>query len=187
MATHNIHIAIWALSPGPVAVLTLHESRKNGLMAGVAVSGGATVTATLMVIMAVGLHTSGFSTIIESDTRFMTMIEKIGAFGIILMGLYAGYRSLWTNNGKITTSDNNPDTKLGFLQGMLVMATYIPPGIDLLQSNHPTNHRYKPHYPYNHRVGCAQSSLDFRMALSNCFLCHTHTNNNEQPSIRENL
>lgn len=115
-------ITIWALSPGPVAVMTLHTARKNGLMAGVAVSGGATVTASLMVIMALLLHLAGFSAFLESDN--ILLIEHIGAMGIILMGLYAGYKSLWVNDTE--NIDIQSTTKFGFIQGMMVMATYIP-------------------------------------------------------------
>lgn len=116
-------IAIWALSPGPVAVMTLHETRKNGLMAGVAVSGGATLTASLMVLFGLLIHIAGFSAILDSDGMFV--IERVGAFGIIFMGMYAGYKSLWTNGQEQTDNTIQPN-KLGFVQGMMVMATYIP-------------------------------------------------------------
>lgn len=116
-------ITIWAVSPGPVAVITLHESRKHGLMAGVAVSAGATLTSALMVLMGVIVHLIGFSAIIESHG--MVTIERIGAIGIISMGIYAAYKSIWS------VQDTNQDAtpflnKVGFIQGMMVMATYIP-------------------------------------------------------------
>lgn len=117
-------ITIWALSPGPVAVMTLHETRKHGLMAGIAVSGGATLTAVLMVFAGVLVHSVGFSAILDSDG--MIVIERIGAFGIILMGMYAGYKSLWSNDKEIATTDLQSRNKAGFAQGMMVMATYIP-------------------------------------------------------------
>ena len=117
-------IVIWALSPGPVAVMTLHESRKNGLMAGIAVSGGATATSVIMVVAALLLHLAGFSTILESPD--MMIIERVGAFGIIFMGLYAGYKSLWNDNKETSTDDIDTCKKLGFAQGMMTMATYIP-------------------------------------------------------------
>lgn len=119
-------IIVWALSPGPVAVLTLHESRKNGFMAGVAISGGATLTSILMVIMAGVLYTVGFPTVPESDNTLMTLIERLGAFGIIFMGMYAGYKSLWSSNDNTNQTDSNPKTKRQWVQGMMVMATYIP-------------------------------------------------------------
>lgn len=118
-------IAIWALSPGPVAVITLHETRKHGFMAGVAVSSGATLTALLMVISALLIHIIGLTTIIDSNE--MVIIEHIGAFGIIFMGMYAGYKSLWSSTDKPAQQDNTTsNNKLGFIQGMMVMATYIP-------------------------------------------------------------
>lgn len=117
-------ITIWAISPGPVAVMTLHESRKHGLMAGVAVSAGATLTAALMVIMGLFVHTIGFSAILDSEG--MTMIERVGAVGIILMGLYAAYKSLWSSDEKTSKDDVQNMNKIGFIQGMMVMATYIP-------------------------------------------------------------
>lgn len=117
-------ITIWAVSPGPVAVMTLHETRKRGLMAGISVSAGAALTSVLMVISALVVHMIGFSTILESDS--MIVIERIGALGIVLMGLYAGYKSLWSVDDKKSNDDTNPSNKFGFAQGMLVMATYIP-------------------------------------------------------------
>ena len=119
-------IVVWALSPGPVAVMTVHESRKSGLMSGVAISGGATITSLLMVMMAIVLHAIGFSTVHESDNLMMTMIERVGAFGIILMGLSAGYKSLWANREDVDDNHANSSTKMNWVQGMMVMATYIP-------------------------------------------------------------
>jgi threonine/homoserine/homoserine lactone efflux protein len=117
-------ITVWALSPGPVAVLTLHESRKHGFMSGVAVSAGAGITAMLMVVMGLLIHVVGFTSILDSDG--MIIIEQIGAIGIILMGVYAGYKSLWSTSSSSVESDSDAGSRLSFVQGMLVMATYIP-------------------------------------------------------------
>jgi len=117
-------IIIWALSPGPVAVVTLHESRKNGLMAGISVSAGAALTATLMVVFGLLIHIAGFSMIFDSDG--MIIIEQIGAIGIILMGISAGYKSLWKMDNIATLNNIDTSTRLSFVQGMMVMATYIP-------------------------------------------------------------
>jgi len=117
-------IVIWALSPGPVAVMTLHESRKNGLFSGIAVTSGATLTSLLMVIGGILLYTAGFSTILASDN--MILIERLGAIGIIIMGIYAAYKSLRVKEAETSPTSLNQSTKAGFVQGMLVMATYIP-------------------------------------------------------------
>lgn len=37
-------IAVWTFSPGPVAVLTLHNAQKHGQAAGIAAACGATLT-----------------------------------------------------------------------------------------------------------------------------------------------
>ena len=117
-------IIIWALSPGPVAVMTLHESRKSGLISGIAVSTGASLTAALMVIIALLIHIVGFTAILDSEG--MIVIEQIGAIGIISMGLYAGYKSLWSTSNAIAKTSASTSNSLSFIQGMLVFATYIP-------------------------------------------------------------
>ena len=119
-------ITVWALSPGPVAVMTLHESRKLGLMAGVAVSAGASLTSLLMMLMGLLVHLIGFTAILDSSG--MVIIERVGAIGIIGMGIYASYKSIWAMHTETNSPDNNPPfaNKKGFVQGMMVMATYIP-------------------------------------------------------------
>ena len=117
-------IVIWAISPGPVMVMTIHEARKNGFLAGLAVSGGASVTSFAMVVMGLIVHYAGFTTLIEQDG--MLFFEKAGAFGIIGMGLYSGYKSLAENKKEADNSDLSAKMRFGFGQGLMVMATYIP-------------------------------------------------------------
>lgn len=117
-------IVIWAVSPGPVAVMTLKEARRNGSSAGVAVSAGASLTATIMVIAALIVHAAGLSLVLESDS--MALVEKLGAVGITLMGLYAGYRCLRSASDKAVNSLDKPRSGVCFVQGMAIMATYIP-------------------------------------------------------------
>ena len=116
-------IIVWALSPGPVAVMTIHQARKRGSLAGVAVSGGATVTAVLMVLGGLYIHSSGLLTVLESDK--MALLEQIGALGIVLIGIYAAYRCLWVT-GEADDVEAARSGGTGFFQGMLLMATYIP-------------------------------------------------------------
>ncbi|MGB7338910.1 MAG: LysE family transporter [Phototrophicaceae bacterium] len=119
-------ITIWALSPGPIAVMTLHESRKNGFMAGMAFVSGATVTSALMVLAGLLIHTIGFSAILDSEG--MVIIERVGAIGIILMGVYSAYKSLQVTNKSIETEDVqvSANNRIRFVQGMVIFATYIP-------------------------------------------------------------
>lgn len=117
-------IIVWAISPGPIVVMTLDETRKKGASAGVAVSAGASLTAALMVVAALLVHSAGFSSILESDG--VAIIEKIGAGGIILMGLYAGYKGLQSAGGGSNDSIENTGSGLSFMKGMMITATYIP-------------------------------------------------------------
>lgn len=117
-------ITIWALSPGPVAVMTVHQAHKYGLPASIAVAGGATLTSILMVGGGLLIHTAGFSPMLESDHMFY--IERMGAMGIIGMGLYAGYKSLFSQPDDTTETSVDFNIRAGFGQGMLVMTTYTP-------------------------------------------------------------
>ena len=117
-------VIVWALSPGPIMVMTMHKTRKYGLMAGVAVAGGASLTATLMVLCAMFIQSTGLSAIVE--TNLMVLVERIGASIIVSMGLFAGYRSLANNANKKTFGNANAQTHAGFLQGMMIMGTYFP-------------------------------------------------------------
>lgn len=122
-------IIIWTLSPGPVALMTFHRARKQGLLAGVAVAGGATATTLLLVLMALFLQCVGFSANFAAER--MLLVERGGALGIILMGMYAGYKSLLfhsddTATGKISSGKELPGTKAGFVQGMMVTVAHAP-------------------------------------------------------------
>lgn len=117
-------ITLWAISPGPVCILTIQESRKQGARAGVAISAGAAVTATLMVVAALLIHLSGLTSVLDPSN--MSIIEIIGAVGIILMGLYAGYKCLLAREQKSEASDVNTKNRASFFQGMAMMVTSIP-------------------------------------------------------------
>jgi len=91
---------------------------------GMAVAGGATITATLMVIGGLYVHSSGLLSILESSS--MGLLEQLGGFGIVMIGIYAAYRCLWVTGETEEVDAVRPGGKAGFLQGMLLMATYIP-------------------------------------------------------------
>jgi len=103
--------------------MTIQEARKHGYLAGVSVSAGATVTSILMVLAGIIIHGAGFTAVFDSEG--MLIIEKIGALGIISVGLYSGYKCLFNQSPE--TADNDVRTnKFGFMQGMTLMAAYIP-------------------------------------------------------------
>jgi threonine/homoserine/homoserine lactone efflux protein len=116
-------ITIWALSPGPVAVLTIQRARKNGRRAGVAVSSGASVTAVMMVVAALLVHNAGFSALLQGNE--LSFIEQLGALGIIMMGIYAAYQCLFNSQEGPKTVGAKKGAG-GFVRGMMMMATYIP-------------------------------------------------------------
>lgn len=116
-------ITIWALSPGPVTVLTVQQARKSGRHAGVAVSSGASVTAALMVVAALLVHNAGFSALLQGDE--LSFIEQLGALGIIMMGLYAAYQCMFSSR-EAPESVGSGKGAGGFMRGMMMMATYIP-------------------------------------------------------------
>lgn len=116
-------IIIWALSPGPVCFMTIQEARKYGALAGVSVSAGAAVTSVLMVLAGIIVYGAGFTAVLDSDGMFV--VEKIGALGIILMGLYSGHKCLFNQNRK-SENDHLKANRFGFFQGMTLMAAYIP-------------------------------------------------------------
>jgi threonine/homoserine/homoserine lactone efflux protein len=117
-------IIIWSLSPGPVAVMTLHEARRHGRRAGLAVAGGATLMTVLMNLGALLIHIIGLRTTLHSSD--FVLVEHMGGGGIVVMGLWAGYKSLMQRPTEKSTRQTHPGNKFGFLQGMMVMATYIP-------------------------------------------------------------
>jgi len=117
-------IILWGISPGPVTVATLLNARKHGRMAGVAVASGATLIAALVTVAALFIEGLGFREAIESSR--LSIFEQLGASGIVLMGLLAGYRTLWPTVRTHQTTNQYTNTNRGFLQGVMISATYIP-------------------------------------------------------------
>ena len=116
-------IILWAVTPGPVFIMTIQETRKHGSRRGIALSSGATATSVIMVLIALLIHSTGFTTFDESSSMFL--IERIGSIGIILMGLFAGYKCMFVKAAE--PSEGEPIcTRTGFIKGMCLMATNIP-------------------------------------------------------------
>ncbi|MFK7803355.1 MAG: LysE family translocator [Anaerolineae bacterium] len=116
-------ITLWALTPGPVFIMTIQEARKHGSRRGVALSSGATATSVIMVLIALLIHFTGFMTFDESSSMFF--VERIGSIGIILMGLFAGYKCMFANATDPVEGEQSYTTT-GFIKGMCLMATNIP-------------------------------------------------------------
>lgn len=117
-------ITLWAITPGPVFIMTIQETRKHGLRAGVAISAGATLTSALMVIAALFIHLSGLSAALEASN--MLIIEQVGAVGIILFGIYAGYKCFSVIRDEPDDDLPQNHTRGSFAQGVVLMMTSIP-------------------------------------------------------------
>ena len=117
-------IIVWAISPGPVLVMTLQDVRKYGVKSGVALASGATVTSILMVVAALLVQQTRFTAILESQG--LTWVEQIGAIAIISLGLLAGYRAVFGSGTQESSALNHRGSRTGFIKGLTLMATYIP-------------------------------------------------------------
>ena len=117
-------VLIWAMAPGPVVTMTFQETRKNGRAAGIAVDADATVNALLLVALGILVHSASLSKIMASGQS--VWLQSAGVLGIILIGLYSGYKSLISVGRKKETLPESPSNQAGFIQGMLLMATHVP-------------------------------------------------------------
>ncbi|MEM9776984.1 MAG: LysE family transporter [Chloroflexota bacterium] len=118
------YITIWTVSPGPVCIKTIQETRNQGLRAGISIATGASITAILMVTAGLIIHSLGFSTVLDSTGVFM--IEQVGGIAIILMGVYAAFKCFAAHSIESDQLADESNAKAGLIQGMGVMATGIP-------------------------------------------------------------
>ncbi len=121
------YIIILSIAPGPVFIKTVQEARRNGANAGMLVALGASIMAIVIVLAAMAIHSLGFSAVLDSSS--MSIIEQIGAVGIILIGAYAGYKCLTASFEEADAPENAAGTKTRLLQGMGMMVPTIPHGL----------------------------------------------------------
>jgi threonine/homoserine/homoserine lactone efflux protein len=117
-------IVIWGVSPGPVTIMTVQNARKHGRRSGIAVACGATLMAALVTIAALLIESLGFREAVASSRFYF--VEQAGASGIVLMGLLAGCKTLWPAGHKNRATIRETGARRGFLQGMMIGATYLP-------------------------------------------------------------
>jgi threonine/homoserine/homoserine lactone efflux protein len=117
-------IIVWGVSPGPVTIMTVQNARKHGRRSGIAVACGATLVAALVTLAALFIENLGFREAIASNRLYF--VEQAGASGIVLMGLLAGYKTLWPVCQKNQITVRETGARRGFLQGMMIGATYLP-------------------------------------------------------------
>lgn len=117
------YLVLSTLVPGPVTILTVHNSVRYGRSAGRAVAMGAMVTSALFVAVALlftqtenwgpQLHTTAF-------------YQQGGAFFALVLGLAGGYKVLFTSPSAEAATGESRRTLGGFFAGMGLMAPYFP-------------------------------------------------------------
>lgn len=115
------------LSPGPVAVLTIHNTTRHGRPAGIAVAMGGTVTMTICVVIALALAVNNSLGHVSLGTA--NLYQQVGAIFILIMGLHTGYRSLFGTQQRESRPTQSSQTIKSFITGMTLMMPYFPPAI----------------------------------------------------------
>ena len=110
-------IVIWGISPGPISIVTLQNARKHGRMTGIAVAAGAALTTALVTVAALFIENQGLREGIMSSK--LCLVEQLGASGIVLMGLLAGYKTFWPARQNDRTPVRETRAKRGFMQGIM--------------------------------------------------------------------
>jgi len=122
-----MYLTASTLSPGAVTVLTIHNTTKNGRLAGIAVAAGGTVTTAVFVAIAFFFATNNSMSHISLDTA--NRYQQAGAILILLMGLHIAYRSLFGVQQQNSQPRNSGQIAKGFFTGMALMIPHFPPAI----------------------------------------------------------
>lgn len=120
-------IVLWALTPGPVTIMTIHKAKTEGARAGVSVATGATITAVFMVLIALLVHMLGFR--VAGDTQGFVWVEQLGGMIILLMGLYAAYKAIRLPSESAKVAQSAAGKGMGVMQGIMLMATNTPQAV----------------------------------------------------------
>ncbi len=121
-----VYLIMSTLSPGPVTVLTIQNTTRYGRKAGTAVALGGAFTTAVFVAVAI-LLTAG--NLINASLPTAHLYQQGGAIFILIMGLIAGYKSLFAKEQtqKEVTSTNQ--IVKSFFTGMALMTPYFPQAI----------------------------------------------------------
>ena len=122
-----IFLIVSTISPGPVTILTVHNTAKYGRSAGFSAAlGGATTTA-IFVIIAM-LIISGDNLInVSVDTT--NTFRQASALFIIAMGVLTGYHTLIDNQPVGRKPSTTNSKRKSFFSGMMLMLPYLPQAI----------------------------------------------------------
>jgi len=122
-----LYLLTSTVSPGPVTVLTIHNTSKYGRLPGIAVGLGGAVTTTVFVAIAFILTTNSYLNDISTNTA--NYFQQISAILILFMGLHAGYRSLFANPQQEDQLPHSSQIKQCFITGLLLMLPHLPAAI----------------------------------------------------------
>lgn len=123
-----MYLIVSTLSPGPVTVLTVHNTIRQGRLAGMSVGWGGAVTTAVFAAVAVAL-TFNTSTLNVSTHNIANVWQQGGAIIIMVMGLLTGYRSLFSQQE--TPNKTLPSSQIvkSFFTGIVLMVSYFPQAI----------------------------------------------------------
>lgn len=122
-----LYLLTSTVSPGPVTVLTIHNTSKHGRLPGMAVALGGAVTTAVFAAIALMLTTNSFLSEISINTA--TYFQQVSGVLILLMGLHAGYRSLFATHRQEKQLSHSSQVKQCFLTGFLLMLPHLPAAI----------------------------------------------------------
>lgn len=122
-----LYLLTSTISPGPVTVLTIHNTSKHGRLSGIAVALGGAITTAVFAAIAFLLTKNSYLSDITLNTA--NYFQQISGMLILLMGLHTGYRSLFTNPQQDKQLPHSSQVKLCFLTGLLLMLPHLPAAI----------------------------------------------------------
>ena len=120
-----LYLIVSTLTPGPVTILTVHNTTRYGRLAGMAIGWGGAVTTAVFAAIAI-VFTSNNSAL---DISAPNLWQQGGAIIILVMGLLTGYRSLFSHQEAATKSLPSNQIIKSFFTGMLLMAPFFPQAI----------------------------------------------------------
>ncbi len=122
-----LYLLTSTVSPGPVTVLTIHNTSKYGRLSGISVALGGAAATVLFVVLAFLLTTNRSLGHISINTA--NYFQQISAVLILLMGLHAGYHSMVGSKQHDKELRYSNQRKQCFWAGFLLMLPHLPAAI----------------------------------------------------------
>lgn len=122
-----LYLLTSTVSPGPVTVLTIHNTSRHGRLSGISVALGGAAATILFVAIAFLLTTNRSLSHISINTA--NFFQQVSAILILMMGLHAGYRSLVGGQQPDNQLPQSSQRKQCFWAGFLLMLPHLPAAI----------------------------------------------------------